>query len=451
MWKARLTVVVVAALIGAMVAPTAAEAATPDNVLVSGRSGSGPLGGGPANGPADRPQLSGNGRYVTFDSTATNLDRRDTTADRDVYRRDLVTGQTVLVSVSRSRCASTTPFCNTYSWPSDDGNLIAFTSDEAIITATSPGRRVYVRNMSTGATQMASVNSNEQPANGASSRPMISGNGRFIAFSSKATNLSSLGGNGTDLVYLRDRELGTTKLVSTSSSGGLPTGSTSSGDASESYRGIVSDNGRYVTYSSQAGNIVRGDTNNKEDIFVKDTVTGTTERISIRSNGSAATGGGFRPYMTPNGRYVVFNTYDPIVSADTNGRSDVYMVDRTTSPHTITWVSQGKTGTVNTGDSLRGFVSDDGRYAVFNSYANNLADKDFNGGRGDAFIRDVSGRRTYVLSLSTSGGGADGNSFRPVPSSDGSVVTFQSLARNLVSGDTSSGYQIYAVSTATVR
>lgn len=452
MWKTRTVVIAVTAVAVAGLAPAAAFAATPNNVLVSGLSGTGPLGGGPANGAADRPQISGDGRYVTFDSMATNLDPRDTLNDRDVYRRDLQTGQTELVSVgsSSTTCPTTDHVCNTYSWPSDDGNLVAFTSDKAITTLTAPGRRVYVRDMTAGLSEMVSVNSKGQTANAAASRPMMSSTGRFVVFSSKATNLSPLGGNGTDLVYLRDRQLGTTTLVSTTPTGGLPSGSTADGDATESYRGMVSDDGRYVTYSSAANNIVPGDTNNSEDVFTKDMVTGITERISVRSDGSQATGGGFRPYMSPDGRFVLFNTYDPIVPDDTNGMSDVYMVDRSVTPHAITWVSVGKTGTTNTGDSLRGFVSNDGRYAVFNSYANNLADKDFNGGRGDAFVRDLVAGKTYVLSLSSTGGGADGNTFRPVPSADGGVVTFLSLARNLVPGDTSSGYQVYAVSTASV-
>jgi hypothetical protein len=456
MWKARTACVALLTIAGALLAPTAASAATPDNVLVSARSGTGPLGSGVSNGRADRPQISGNGRYVTFDSAATNLDPRDTTNDIDVYRRDLQTGATELVSVGTTACPEGTTgqlaICNTYSWPSDDGNVVAFTSDKGITTATVPGRRVYVRDMAAGTSEMVSVNSEEKGANGASGRPMVSGTGRFVAFTSKASNLSPLGGNGTDLVYLRDRQLGTTTLVSTTHDGKLPTGTTASGDANESYRGIVSDDGQTVVYASQAGDIVPGDTNNREDIFVKNMVTGATERVSMRANGTQALGGGARPYMSPDGRYVLFNTYDPIVPQDTNGKSDVYMVDLTTSPRTSTWVSEGRSSTVNSGDSLRGFVTDDGRYAVFNSFANNLVERDFNGGRGDAFIRDMATGTTHLLSLSSTGSGANGQSFRPVPSSDGSVVTFLSIARNLVAGDTSdpSQYQVYAVRTASL-
>jgi hypothetical protein len=446
MWKARIAFVALLTIAGALLAPTTASAATPDNVLVSGRSGTGPLGGGVSNGRADRPQISGDGRYVTFDSAATNLDPRDTKNDIDVYRRDLQTGATELVSVGTTECPEKTTghgtICSTYSWPSDDGNLVAFSSDKGITTATTPGKRVYVRDMTTGTSEMVSVNSEEKTANGSSARPMMSGNGRFVTFTSKASNLSPLGGNGSDLVYLRDRELGTTELVSTDANGGLPDGLT--------YRGIVSDDGQTVVYASQAGDIVPGDTNNREDIFVKHMGTGVTERVSVRQNG-AQSGGGARPYLTPDGRYVVYNTYDAIVPEDTNGKSDVYMVDLATPvPHTVTWVSEGKTGTVNGGDSLRGFVSDDGRYAVFNSFSSNLVDKDFNGGRGDSFIRDMVAGKTYLASLSSTGGGANGNSFRPVPSSDGSVVTFLSNARNLVEGDTSDQYQVYAVKTASL-
>src|SRR4051794_18248397 len=145
----------------------------PDPVLVSTAPD-----GSPANDQSDRPQISGDGRYVTFDSYATNLVAGTSTTVRRVYRKDMVTGTTEPVSVSNRGAIAN--YWSSYSWPSDDGNLIAFVSDAvALAPVTAKQRAVYVRDMSGGTTQLVSVNNANQPANGPSTRPMMSGDGRF--------------------------------------------------------------------------------------------------------------------------------------------------------------------------------------------------------------------------------------------------------------------------------
>lgn len=410
-----------------------AQAATgPDTQLVSVAAD-----GGPANGWADRPVMSGGGRYVTFDSDATNLVPGVTTSQRRIYRRDLGDGRTDLVTVEVG--GKPTSDWSSYSWPSADGNLVAFTSDDDRLTSSGTVRRsVFVRNMTTGVTSLVSQNNAGVPANAASTRPTMSRDGRFVAFSSTASNLTSAGGNRQSQVYLRDTVAGTTQLISVNNSGALAN--------ALSYRGFVSSDGRYVVFDSRATNLVPGTNNSVERIYLRDTVAHTTTLVSARPDGTPATGS--RPYMTPDAHSVVFNTNDALLPSDQGGHTDVYVWDRWTG--SISRPSVALNGADGTGDSLRGIASDDARYVAFNSFSTNLVTSDKNG-HGDVFVRDQQNGVTYLVSRSWSGGGANGRSFRPVPSADGSEITYLSNARNLVAGDSSQDMQVYAASLASVE
>jgi Tol biopolymer transport system component len=416
-------------------APSAAAqlAPAPDTRLVSGG-----LNGQPANGPGDRPDISKDGRYVVFDSTASNLVAGVPFKTRRVYRKDLVTGVTEMVSVGNS--GNFAAAWSSFGHPNADGNLVAFVSDDKTLVPGGTGpRAVFLRNFSTSpaTTELISVNSAEVRADRAASRPSISPDGRFVTFNSPATNLSPLGGNGFEQVYLRDRLLGTTTLVSVTPTGGLANGVT--------YRGIVNGDGRYVAFSSKGNNLVNDGGAATEAVYLRDMQTGQTIRVSKRANGAPS--GGARPYVSPDGQQVVYNTHAAGVASDTNGFSDVYVYDRLTN--TRTRASVTPTGGNGTNDSLRGFVTDDHGWVAFNSFAQNLATND-NKSVGDCFLHDTASGQNITVSLSFTGGPANAMSYRPVPDGDGSVVVYQSSARNLVAGDPSTGEQIYVVSTATL-
>jgi hypothetical protein len=416
-------------------APTAATqlAPAPDTRLVSGG-----LNGAAANGPGDRPDISKDGRFVVFDSTASNIVAGVKFKTRRVYRKDLVTGVTEMVSVGDS--GNFAAAWSSFGHPNEDGSLVAFVSDDQTLVPGGTGpRAVFLRNFNTSpaSTELISVNSAEVRANRAASRPSISPDGRFVTFNSPATNLSPAGGNGFEQVYLRDRLLGTTTLVSVTPSGGLANG--------VSYRGIVNNDGRWVVFSSKGTNLVNDGGTASEAIYLRDMQNGTTIRVSKKANLKPS--GGARPYISPDGELVVYNTYANGEASDTNGFSDVYVYNRLTD--TRSRASLSTTGGNGTNDSLRGFVSDDHRWVAFNSFAQNIATND-NKSVGDCFIRDMTTGQNYTLSLSFSGGPANAMSYRPVPNGDGSVVVYQSSARNLVAGDPSTGEQIYVVSTASV-
>ncbi len=396
--------------------------------------------GVPGDRAGDRPMVSGNGRYVTFDSASTNLVPGVNTWGLRVYRKDLTTGAIEVVSKSTTGAPSNE--WTSFSWPDDTGNLVSFVSDATDLVATpTRSRSVFLRNISAGTTELISVGLNGAPNNGAASRGMITGDGRFAAFSSFATNITTSGGNGQEQVYLRDRVAGTTTLISGAHGGGL-------GNA-RSYRGMASADGRYVAFASQATNLTPGANPATESVFLRDLVAGTTTRVTVRQpSGTPSPIGGARPYLTPDGAILAFNSHDGLLPADTNGKSDVYLYNVATGA--LERQSVSTSGGNGDDDSLRGFVSNDGRYSVYNSFSTNLVPVDTNY-KGDAFLRDRQTGENLILSRSWSMGGADAQSFRPAISNDAGTVAYLSEARNLVRDDTSTGYQVYAVHTDSLR
>jgi Tol biopolymer transport system component len=215
------------------------------------------------------------------------------------------------------------------------------------------------------------------------------------------------------------------ELVSISSDG-------TQGNA-ESYAPSISADGRYVTFSSDASNLVEGDTNGVVDIFVHDRVTGETQRVSVSSDGTQ--GNGNDDYNTSSisadGRYVAFkSSANNLVDVD-NGENDTFVHDRVTGQTTM--VSVTSDGTQCSSDYVTPAISADGRYVAFASQASNLIEGDTIGG---IFMYDrLTGEMTLV---SVSSDGMPGNSYSDGPSisSDGRYIAFKSSADNLVEGDT---------------
>lgn len=265
-------------------------------------------------------------------------------------------------------------------------------------------------------------------ANGSSSTPIISGDGRYVVFSSSATNLVASDTNGFDDIFIYDRQTDTTTRVSVDSDG------VQANAASSSPR--VSSDGRYVVFVSSATNLVTGDTNNADDVFVYDRQTTDTTRVSIDSTGLQGNAASSSPAMSSDGRYVVFvSAADNLVSGDTNDLADIFIRDR--QGNTTVRVNLGPSDVEADSDCVSPSVSDDGRYVVFSSTATNLVTGDTNT-FSDVFLRDLQATpaTTTRLSVSTAGIQANGSSSAPLISRDGLFVTFESDATNLVTGDT---------------
>ena len=313
---------------------------------------------------------------------------------------------------------------------SADGRYVAFASfaDDLVAGDTNHTYDIFVHDRWTGATELESVSSNGVQGTGASQYPHISGDGRFVVFQSNATNLVPGDTNGKTDVFVRDRHLGTTERVSVDSSGVQVNGD------STTYKASITPDGRFVSFHSQATNLVAGDTNGRWDVFVRDRQAGTTERVSLGSGGAQGTGDSRFSSLSSDGRFVAFSSYATnLVANDSNGYSDVFVRDRQAG--TTVRVSVSSAGVQGDNDSFGGSITADGRYVAFDSEASNLIVGDFNGG-GDVFLHDLTLHTTVRVSVGFGGAQPNGFSDFSAISADGTSVSFYSTASNLVAGDT---------------
>lgn len=280
----------------------------------------------------------------------------------------------------------------------------------------------------TGTYTRISVDSNEIQANAMSYRGRISANGRFIAFDSEAANLVAGDMNGQGDVFLRDLQLGTTALVSTTAGGEQANGGSGTP--------VISADGRYVAFESGATNLAAlPDSNGFTDIYVKDTQTGAVTRASISSTGAEPNNESEVLSISGDGRYIVFDSNaDNLVLNDTNGHGDIFVRDVQTN------TTLGISVTGNSG-GFDASISLDGNYVVFNSTSTNFVLDDTNG-RADVFVYSMLTGQIVRASVSSSGMQGDWNSSDPSISGDGRYVTF-STSSNFSSVDTYGYIQLY--------
>jgi cold shock CspA family protein len=327
---------------------------------------------------SDAPSISSNGRYVAFFSLASNLVSGDTNGTGDVFVHDRATGQTTLVSVASDGTQANGG--SVHAAISANGRFVAFQSEASNLVSGDANDiiDVFVHDRATGQTTLVSVASDGTQGNDLSLHPSLSGNGRYVAFDSFATNLVGSDTNGTSDVFIHDLQTGQTTLVSVASDGTQGSG----------YSDIpaISATGRYVAFHSFATNLVSGDTNFASDVFVHDRQTGQTTLISVASDGTQGNDNSDIAAISATGRYVAFHSFATnLVSDDTNFNSDTFVYDRKTGQ--TTRVSIASDGTQGNGFSGDPSISGGGRFVAFTSFATNLVNGDTNG-TGDIFIHD---------------------------------------------------------------
>ncbi|MCY2993852.1 MAG: hypothetical protein NTY19_39145, partial [Planctomycetota bacterium] len=319
---------------------------------------------------------------------------------------------------------------------SADGRYVAFRSDASnLVSGDSNGwADIFVRDMLSHTTSRVSVDTAGTQANGFSEDPSISADGRYVAFRSNASNLVSGDTIGSTDIFVRDTLSNTTSRVSLDTAGNQAN--------NVSLTQSISADGRYVAFMSGASNLVSGDTNFSIDIFVRDTLSNTTSRVSVDTAGTQANSDSYTPSISADGRYVAFESQaSNLVSGDTNGTRDIFVRDR--QSNTTSRVSLDTAGNQANNFSLTQSISADGRYVAFMSGASNLVSGDTNG-TPDIFVRDTLSNTTSRVSVDTAG--TQANRFRsdsPSISADGRYVAFQSDASNLVSGDTNDSRDIF--------
>ena len=320
------------------------------------------------------PSVSHNGRYVTF-TTGSPLVRRDRNHQGDVYVHDRVTRRTRLVSIARSGRAAGFSYGSSIS---ASGRYVAFQSEATNLVANDTNRDedVFVRDLKEGTTIRVSVGGRALQANRSSWGPVISADGTHVVFESFATNLSTPRPRVTPTVYVRDIHNRRTQLVPVSTSG-EPANDTGFPPPS------ISGDGRYVAFASYATNLHPD--SRYTDVFVRDIVAGTTEVASLNNLGQPM-GNSEAPSISADGRFVAFSTgASDVTVGDRSGLADIYVRDRVNK--TTARVSVSSEGSSGNGESDTPSISADGTRVAFYSPADNLAPNDTNEW-GDVFLRN---------------------------------------------------------------
>lgn len=382
--------------------------------------------GAEGDGDSTEAAISDDGRIVAFRSFATNLVPGDTNARTDVFVRDNESGVVTRVSVrsdgTQGNGTSETPAI------SGDGRFVAFQSEATNLTPTSSSgtARVFVHDRVTGTTELVAVNTNGSPM-GATGSPSLSQDGRVVSFVTVATGH----------VYVRDRAAGITTHVTPGAN-----------DASSGAR--LSADGRHLVFTASATNLVAGDTNGFPDVFAYRLDTGTTERLSVPTGGVQATGGASdRPSVSGDGTLVTFASGAvDLVAGDTNQVQDVFVRDRLTGE--TRRVSVGPGGVQGNEGSGWPSVSNDGRFVAFRSVAVTLV-PGFTTRRDVVYVRDLERDVTAAASQSTTGATPNGSSAPPDISATGRRIAFASVASDLVAGDGNARSDVFVAHVDTGR
>ena len=432
-----------------------------------------------ANGYSDNPSMTADGRFVTFASDATNLITGDTNAVRDIFLYDSQTNGVRRLSVSQqgnqAASASNNPVIS-----AADGRHVAFASDapNLVIGDTNGFSDIFVVDALTGViTRISGANAAGGQANNPSFRPAISQTGRFIAFESTATNLTATATTvGRSHIYVHDRDVSSSGVFDTPGNTSTVLVDTSPAGAEggdSSIQAVISADGSTIAWTSDATNLVAGDTNGFRDVFLRTrsgAVLGATRLVSV-VNVTGAQGNGISqtPALSSDGRWVAFaSVATNLVAGDTNAVSDLFVYDAAAAIATpvVTRVSVSTAGVQAADPNPAGFqlgsinptISADGRYVAFASLANNLTAGDSNGqsllqdsnGALDVFVRDrqVSGSgafdvpgnvATQMVSVNPFGYQTNGvlgapstaaSNIYPVISANGRFVAFPSDADN---------------------
>ncbi len=341
------------------------------------------------------------GRYLALTSTSTHVVPGDVNAVADVFRLDRSSGVWQLVSVSTSgaqgNAASSAELGGSLS---ADGNLVAFLSAASNFA---PGdatgtEDVFVRDMLSGVTECISVSASGLPAGGCN-KVDLSADGRWIVFSSTANNIVAGDANNELNVFVRDRASGVTRLVDVTLAGAA---------ASQTWSAsAISGDGRFVIFNSASSQLVAGDTNGQTEPFCADLLSGAIERIAISSGGVEANNYSVSDtgwLVSYDGRFVAFTSQaSTLVAGDTNNRLDAFVRDRWlgTTERVSLNPSGGQLSTTSYADS----ISEDGRSVVFTSSGTGVTPDDTQNG-ADVFLR----RRGPALpqTFCTSGTSANG-------------------------------------------
>jgi Tol biopolymer transport system component len=331
--------------------------------------------------------ISADGRFVAFRSHATNLSDQDADGTVDVFVRDLQANTTTLVSRATGAAGAAGDGESGGAAISADGRFVAFFSVADNLSEVDGDLTpdVFVRDLQADTTTLVSTLGGA--ADGRSFGASISADGRFVAFSSSANNLSPDDLDGTVDVFVRDSQTGGITLASRQAGG---FGAAGEGD---SFGGAISADGRFVGFDSVANNLSGEDLDGTRDVFVRDLQSQATTYVSRQSGASALAGASdsLVGSISGDGRFVAFTSIaNNLSDQDADGTLDVFVRDLQANTTRLVSRAAGAAGAAGSGDSLGGPLSGDGRVIAFTSVADNLSDEDADG-TYDVFTRELLG------------------------------------------------------------
>jgi Tol biopolymer transport system component len=412
-WLSALTTFIAVAAV--FIAIRGSEAATEGNVWVSLRNDGNqiPAASGAYSYP---PSVSSDGNYVAFQTLGPVSPIRYARAVGDVLRRDIGQSSSVILSVSTDG----TPANGRSYAPaiSADGSLVVFESIASNLVAgdNNNASDIYLRDITGSTTTRVSVAGDGTDANSASYRPSISGDGAYVAFCSRASNLVSGDQDNASDLFLWQR--------STASLTRVPVAGASNGPLDGCERTAIDDDGGVVAFSALTGG--------QSNVYTYDRASGATTAVTSAADGSSGMSG---LAISGDGKLVAFDSMATnLIAGDSNRSRDVFVRDLVANSTVRASVrSDGSQLPGDSGTSGVG-ISHDGRFVVFSSTAEGVVPGDSNGYE-DVFRRELATGKTTIVSVSATGGPEDGPSYAPAVNSDGSEVAFTSLAANIVSSD----------------
>jgi Tol biopolymer transport system component len=387
------------------------------------------------NGLSWHPAVSPNGAFVTFSTQATNFipsDTNGTVLDLLLFNRSDRSLELISVNTSGG-VANGSSFQSALSF---DGQFVAFdsTASDIVLGDSNGAADIFVRGRALGTTSRVSLAFGGGEANGASTSPALSSDGHYVVFQSDASNLVDSDNNSASDIFLRDLTTNLTELIST--------GATGQGNG-PSFVPAVSADGRFVTFYSLASNFVAGDTPGTADVFLRDRLLGTTQLISASAASVRGNNFSWNPSLSADGHYVAFESAaSNLVAGDTNSSNDIFLFDRLTGG--LTLISHALGGGPADGGSTAPKISADGTAVVFYSAASNLTA----GGNtdNDLFLYLVATGAVSQVNLTPAGTDPDFPIFAataPTLSADGATIAFSSQASDLVSADSNNVVDIF--------
>lgn len=397
--------------------PSVAQDLIPNDLDIVSLNDSGDI----ADRHAENPAVSDNGRFIAFQSAATNL-AAGHGGFTDIYLRDRQNNSTIRISQGLANSPSNGDSTRPAITP--DGRFIAFTSlaSNLVASDSNASKDAFVYDRVNNSLVRVSVRSDgNEGSQDTGDQVSISDDGQLLTFIGGG-DLATPAAANNEHVYLHNRSTGQTTLVSQAS------GTEGNGASRRPY---IEGSGNHIIFISEASNLVAGDSNGIGDIFSCEVSSGTMSRVSLTVGGSEITdlASNFRPIIAANGRIsAMIHPSSQMLPSDSNGRRDIIIHDNSNGQNTA--VSQHSNGSLGNHNSAGSAISEDGRFISFWSDASNLVDNDTNASR-DAFLYDRENQNTFRINLSSSGQEADGTSSQTDISGNGQFIAFGSAASNI--------------------